>query len=172
MNCKLVALLAVFCAVLLTDTDALRLRIRGRRIWRRIKKPVCRAACTYTCTAVTSGSAAPVCGVGCREACSRRKRSQTELFHETKNQVVIPLPRDFDLYDTNKDGVIKVTELAELLSLEPSRDDVIKAFSLADFDDDNQLSKAEFLEAPWFFEQAGDEIDDSKGLSEEDMKIE
>lgn len=79
MNCKLVAVFAVLFSVMLSETDALRLRIRGRRVLRRLKGPLCKVACSYACTTVTSGTGTAACAPVCHNVCRRVRRSAKEV---------------------------------------------------------------------------------------------
>ncbi|XP_064594591.1 EF-hand calcium-binding domain-containing protein 1-like [Liolophura sinensis] len=155
MNCKLVAVFAVLIVVMLSETDALRFRFRGRKILRQIKKPLCNVACSYTCTAVTSGSGAPVCTPVCHNICRRVRRSG----EGQDNTFTIPYPKNFAVYDSNMDDFISIDELADVLDLSPSHPGVIKTFEYADANGDSLISQSEFLEAPWVFETDDEDVE-------------
>lgn len=46
----------------------------------------------------------------------------------------IPYPKDFGVFDTNKDGFISIEELADVLSVSPFHPGLVQTFEYADAD--------------------------------------
>ncbi|CAH1781304.1 unnamed protein product, partial [Owenia fusiformis] len=153
----------VSAAVLLDSSDAWRIRIRFRRVWRTIKSPVCRWAVSKVCRYVGCTYAGPygcvVAKYGCswasKKVCGRRRRR--ELVEETlgEGDHLIPLPALFETYDLNGDEKISVQELAIATGMD-ELETLNVAFPLCDVDGDGFLSHEEFVNSPLIFEDPED----------------
>ncbi|XP_013384726.1 uncharacterized protein LOC106154789 [Lingula anatina] len=132
--------------------------------------PLCKSGATAAGAALSGGTAAAaagavggvVCGTSCDKVCDLGDKVVNwlgGLFGKRDaphTWVVVAhwegeFPRHFNEYDTNRDGLITHREFVNAINAELKDVAALKAFHLADTNDDDYIDRAELSAAPFKF---------------------
>ena len=102
----------------------------------------CRLYCGWRCSWLG-------CAFRCYLRCFLRGKRSIQGPDGDSNK--IPLPSKFGEYDLNKDGVVTLEELAEVLKVAEHAEGTEIAFRRADRNGDGKLNCEEFQDAPFVF---------------------